>query len=51
MKQKTKWSLNYKPEQVHTKKRRKENEIIPQAMKQMYIVLCIYNCISQDTNC
>ena len=39
------------PEQVHTKKRRKENKINPQATKKMFIVLRIYNHISQATNC
>ena len=37
-------------EQVHTKKRRKENETIPQTTKQTFIVLCIDNRISQATN-
>ena len=40
---KMQWSLNHEPEQAHTKKRRKENETIPQATKQMFIVLHIYN--------
>ena len=43
-------SLNHEPEQVHTKKRRKENETIPQTTKQMFIVLHIHNHISQATN-
>ena len=40
-----------KPEQVHTKKRRKKMKLFPKATKQIFFVLHIYNHIPQATNC
>ena len=45
-----KWSLNHEAEQVHTKKRRQENENYSPNYKTNVIVLRIYNRIPQATN-